>query len=84
MYSRAQDRRPYVTQLWCSVIIYLCGDLSAQLLFADEGGKKDEQGAGGKEEEEGVEEKAQGGYDPLRTLRHLSIGMVASVPSYKW
>ena len=32
-YSRIQERRPYTTQLWSSIIVYLCGDLSAQLLF---------------------------------------------------
>lgn len=32
-YSRIQQRRPYRTQLCSSVVIYLCGDLSAQLWF---------------------------------------------------
>lgn len=32
-YSRIQQRRPYTTQLCSSVVIYLCGDLSAQLWF---------------------------------------------------
>src|SRR5699024_2785920 len=32
-YSRVQQRRPYTTQLCSSVVVYLCGDLSAQMLF---------------------------------------------------
>ncbi|RAL17084.1 Mpv17/PMP22 family protein [Aspergillus homomorphus CBS 101889] len=90
-YSRVQERRPYATQLWSSVIIYLCGDLSAQLLFpADpapataatqlEGKKNDKPGT----DSQGEEEKTGGGYDPLRTLRHLTVGIGSSIPTFKW
>ncbi|KAK2801538.1 hypothetical protein FQN51_005245 [Onygenales sp. PD_10] len=91
-YSRMQDRRPYWTQLWCTLFIYLCGDLSAQLFVGEgagddkegkangvEGVKKGEGEGGG----DGAEAKAKG-YDPVRTLRHLTVGAVACIPSYKW
>ncbi|OJD16645.1 hypothetical protein AJ78_03197 [Emergomyces pasteurianus Ep9510] len=85
-YSRMQSRRPYWTQLWCTLFIYLCGDLSAQLFVGDGGGKdKDKE----KKKQEGIneEEKSEGvmaRYDPLRTTRHLTVGAVAAVPGYRW
>lgn len=90
-YGRAQEKRPYVTQLCSSLVVYLCGDLSAQLLFPSDDGKKasaerkspeNVPGQGGEDAQQ-VEEK-RGGYDPLRTLRHLTVGLVSSIPSYKW
>jgi hypothetical protein len=74
-YARAQERKPYATQLWSSIIIYLCGDLSAQMLFPAEVPASDE---------EGEEETVPAGYDPYRTLRHLCVGVGSSIPSYKW
>ncbi|KUM61807.1 hypothetical protein ACN42_g5287 [Penicillium freii] len=35
-YARVQERKPYTTQFWSSIVIYLCGDLSAQMLFPSE------------------------------------------------
>jgi len=35
-YGRAQRKRPYVTQLCSSLVIYLCGDLSAQNIGGDD------------------------------------------------
>ena len=32
-FSRTQERRPYATQLGSSFVVYLCGDLSAQIYF---------------------------------------------------
>lgn len=61
-YGRAQNRRPYTTQLLTSITIYLLGDINAQLLF----GEKDKP------------------YDPIRTLRMLTIGSILSAPSYRW
>jgi hypothetical protein len=48
-YARVQHERPYTTQFWSSIVIYLCGDLSAQMLFPAEvlpekGEKGDAQG----------------------------------------
>lgn len=86
-YSRVQARRPYATQLWSSVIVYLCGDLSAQYFFPPGGGKPVQQGQeeGGCEGgEEGQGEGKGGGYDPWRTLRHLTVGATSSIPSYNW
>lgn len=77
-YTNAQHRRPYVTQLASSFVIYLAGDLSAQLLFPSE-----VKSAKNKDGEE-AESVATVRYDPLRTLRHLTVGLVSSIPSYKW
>ncbi|KAM3487173.1 hypothetical protein MY3957_009546 [Beauveria namnaoensis] len=73
-YGKAQESRPYATQIGTSIVIWLRGDLSAQLLFPPEPVKH---GSPSKRLE------AQR-YDPWRTARHLTIGIVASVPSYKW
>lgn len=32
-FARTQERRPYATQLGSSFVVYLCGDLSAQVYF---------------------------------------------------
>lgn len=53
-YSRVQQRRPYATQLCSSVVVYLCGDLSAQLWFPSEPVKP-------KDKEEGKGEGTDGG-----------------------
>ncbi|KAJ5204675.1 uncharacterized protein N7498_005554 [Penicillium cinerascens] len=82
-YSRVQERKPYTTQVYSSVVIYLCGDLSAQFLFPSEApppakGEQDES----KNEDE--KEERRGGYDPWRTVRHLIVGTGSSIPSYNW
>ncbi|PGH03727.1 hypothetical protein GX51_03871 [Blastomyces parvus] len=91
-YSRMQSRRPYWTQLWCTLFIYLCGDLSAQLFVGDGGGKDkdknkkkvEKEGKGGANDEVEREEGMMAQYDPLRTVRHLTVGGLAAVPGYKW
>lgn len=82
-YSRVQERKPYQTQLGSSVVIYLCGDLSAQLFFPSEAPPpaKSEQEETKNEDEK---EERRGGYDPWRTVRHLIVGTGSSIPSYKW
>ncbi|KAL4795347.1 hypothetical protein BDV19DRAFT_362954 [Aspergillus venezuelensis] len=91
-YSRFQEKRPYTTQLCSSVVIYLCGDLSAQFFFPPEQDKEKtsktvEDGKGNKYL---VEEEVEGQgtfaatYDPYRTLRHLVVGIGSSIPSYNW
>lgn len=84
-YARVQERKPYTTQFWSSIVIYLCGDLSAQMLFPSE------VPAPAKSDSEDGDAVAQGdggtvsaGYDPLRTLRHLCVGAGSSIPSYNW
>ncbi|KAF7517366.1 hypothetical protein PCG10_001283 [Penicillium crustosum] len=84
-YARVQDRKPYATQFWSSIVIYLCGDLSAQMLFPSEvpaPAKSDAKDGDGAVQGDGATVSA--GYDPLRTLRHLCVGAGSSIPSYKW
>ncbi|KAL5364704.1 hypothetical protein BJX96DRAFT_138203 [Aspergillus floccosus] len=87
-YARIQERRPYATQLWSTVVVYLCGDLSAQLLFpsekkapAKDASREDSQSESAQGSDSAVSE---GGYDPFRTLRHLVVGAGSSIPSYNW
>lgn len=77
-YSRVQERRPYLTQLCSSIVVYLCGDLSAQFLFPPPSKPTESQ------DEDGESGQETGGYDPLRTLRHLTVGIGSSIPSYNW
>ncbi|WEW54926.1 hypothetical protein PRK78_000353 [Emydomyces testavorans] len=87
-YSRQQRTRPYWTQMWSTLVIYLCGDLCAQLLVSDGEALEPEK----QEDEEGLTAAAQGfqntsprlTYDPLRTARHLTVGAVACIPVYRW
>ncbi len=58
-YGRSQRKRPYVTQFYSALVIYLLGDMSAQSISGQD-------------------------YDPLRTLRSLTIGAGSAIPSYKW
>lgn len=105
-YSRAQNKRPYWTQIICTLFIYLCADLSAQLLVPSLAGSqsqddRDEVGEGvddpgGTRDSTVAVQKTQEGkhyattgeegvqYDPLRTLRHLTVGAVACIPAYEW
>lgn len=72
-----------MTQLVFTAVIYLVGDLNAQFLFSGDG-KGETEGDADADGELKVEEKEEKGYDPQRTLRHLSIGLGASIPSYTW
>lgn len=84
-YARAQDRKPYTTQFWSSIVIYLCGDLSAQMLFPSEvpaPAKSDAED--GDTAGVGEGETVSAGYDPLRTLRSLCVGAASSIPTYHW
>ncbi|KAF6235354.1 hypothetical protein HO173_006550 [Letharia columbiana] len=58
-YARAQRQRPWTTQFGTSLVVYLCGDLTAQYIDGEQ-------------------------YNPFRTLRHLTIGGISSIPSYLW
>lgn len=87
-YTRVQERKPFATQLYSSIIVYLCGDLSAQFLFPSEAAPppKTEQDDGTtttQSKGEGEKER-RGGYDPWRTVRHLIVGAGSSIPSYNW
>ena len=86
-YSRVQQRRPYTTQLCSSVVVYLCGDLSAQLLFPTEKPAQRQSEMEPSTEKKGDEVDDGGGwssYDPWRTMRHLTVGVGSSIPSYNW
>ncbi len=85
-YSRFQEKRPYTTQICSSIVIYLFGDLSAQYFFPPE---KASSPAQNKTTESGPQGKdgaavEVGGYDPWRTMRHLTVGIGSSIPSYNW
>ncbi|GKZ33282.1 hypothetical protein AbraIFM66950_003122 [Aspergillus brasiliensis] len=41
-YARVQERRPYRTQVISTIVVYLCGDLGAQLLFPPDNGSSRE------------------------------------------
>lgn len=88
-YSRVQERKPYATQLYSSIIIYLCGDLSAQFLFPSEAPppsktEREDAKASAQSDVEKEKEERRGGYDPWRTVRHLIVGAGSSIPSYNW
>ncbi|BDD64343.1 hypothetical protein MAP00_009170 [Monascus purpureus] len=89
MYARGQRERPYTMQVGSYILVYLCGDLSAQLLFPADSGDDDKH-----DEEKKEDERAQDGnvstqsaevkYDPWRTFRHILVGIGSSIPTYKW
>lgn len=88
-YTRVQERKPYATQLYSSIIIYLCGDLSAQMLFPSEAqapAKSDQADSrvSAQSNNEDGKEASRGVYDPWRTVRHLIVGAGSSIPSYNW
>jgi hypothetical protein len=66
-------------------VIYLCGDLSAQFLFPEKPSSAQQKSidSGEKGQEDAVIEEG-GGYDPWRTMRHLTVGIGSSIPSYNW
>lgn len=79
LYEDAQKRRPYLTQVASAFVIYLLGDLSAQLFFPTI-----ERVKAVNEKRDGLGDASAGTYDPLRTMRHLIVGLGMSIPSYKW
>lgn len=86
-YTRAQERKPYTVQLWSSIVIYLCGDLSAQLLFPEKASPKEmaeSKAASGTGSGDEKEPSFASTYDPWRTVRHLIVGAGSSIPSYNW
>ncbi|KAJ5627771.1 hypothetical protein N7490_009999 [Penicillium lividum] len=86
-YARVQRERPYRTQLLSSLVIYLCGDLSAQLLFPSEQAANENQDVSASADSKDESENKPGfgsSYDPWRTVRHLIVGAGSSIPSYNW
>jgi protein Mpv17 len=78
-YGRVQQRKPYVTQLVSSLVIYFVGDLVAQSIAAPE-----EETVAEEEEERGWVQQWSEDRDWARTGRALVIGGISSIPSYKW
>jgi hypothetical protein len=83
-YARVQEQKPYTTQFWSAIVIYLCGDLSAQMLFPSEVPAPAKSDSGDGVAVQGDGGTVSAGYDPLRTLRHLCVGAGSSIPSYNW
>ncbi|KAF3053450.1 hypothetical protein E8E11_007960 [Didymella keratinophila] len=78
-YGRVQQRKPYVTQLVSSLVIYFVGDLVAQSIAVPEEKEVVEE-----EEERGWVQQWSEDRDWARTGRALVIGGISSIPSYKW
>ncbi|KAJ5578370.1 uncharacterized protein N7459_007334 [Penicillium hispanicum] len=88
-YTEVQARKPYATQFYSSIVIYLCGDLSAQLLFPSEGSAptkatQDDPQTSAEPTDDDVKDSRGGSYDPWRTVRHLIVGGGSSIPTYNW
>lgn len=85
-YGDKQKKRPYWTQFFSTVVIFLLSDFSAQLLVpwitndTTHDDQQKTQSGDSTETAKGILEK----YDPVRTLRHVSIGGFVAIPSYTW
>lgn len=81
-----------MTQVVIYIFLYICGDLSAQLLFppgkakvqGEEGEKENQPSKEATETSEDVQSQNAVSYDPWRTLRQVIVGIGSSVPSFKW
>ncbi|OCL04792.1 hypothetical protein AOQ84DRAFT_300154 [Glonium stellatum] len=84
-YGRAQQRRPYVTQFFSTLIIYLLGDLSAQRISPSYiSTTTNIVSEHNNTMESSIEYEGKQHYDPSRTMRALLIGGISSIPSYRW
>lgn len=84
-YGRVQQRRPYMTQLVSSLIIYFIGDCVAQSIAQPEPSIQQEQADEADEaDEKGWVQQWSDGRDWSRTMRALAIGGLSSIPSYRW
>lgn len=84
-----QERKPYATQLYSSIVVYLCGDLSAQFFFPPEAPppsktEQEDTKTNPQLKNDDEKEERRSGYDPWRTVRHLIVGAGSSIPSYNW
>jgi hypothetical protein len=82
-YGRVQQRRPYVTQLVSSLVIYFLGDMLAQSV-APAATPTEVRGVVEDTEERGWVQQWGEDRDWARTGRALVIGGLSSIPSYKW
>lgn len=88
-YSRAQKRRPWVTQFCTALVIYATADLSAQYINsggADVGPNLETDPDPELHPDAAEKQKQSRGFvpDPSRTARSLVIGGIAAIPSYLW
>ena len=82
-YGRVQQRKPYMTQLISSLVIYFVGDLVAQSISPTPTTAESLALAEDAEEKGWVQEWTNN-RDWSRTGRALVIGGLSSIPSYKW
>ena len=83
-YGRVQQRRPYMTQLVSSLIIYFIGDCVAQSITQPEPSAQQPEPAEDDADEKGWVQKWSDERDWARTGRALVIGGLSAIPSYKW
>ncbi|KAL6707404.1 hypothetical protein ACN47E_004183 [Coniothyrium glycines] len=83
-YGRVQQRRPYMTQLISSLVIYFVGDLVAQSIAQP--APPEVLSANGEEDavEKGWVQDWSDNRDWARTGRAIMIGGLSSIPSYRW
>lgn len=81
-YTLMNQRRPYVTQFFSTLTIWLIGDLLSQYITSSPPPSETKDG-----DEPAKDEKVttfRNAYDPKRTARALIIGGIISIPSYRW
>jgi protein Mpv17 len=79
-YGRVQQRKPYMTQLISSLVVYFVGDMVAQSIA--EPASRDTVREEG--EEVGWVQEWSENRDWHRTGRSLMIGGISSIPAYRW
>jgi protein Mpv17 len=79
-YGRVQQRKPYMTQLISSLVVYFVGDMVAQSIA--EPAPRDTLREEG--EEMGWVQEWSANRDWYRTGRSLIIGGMSSIPAYRW
>jgi len=82
-YGRVQQRKPYMTQLVSSLVIYFVGDLVAQSI-SPTASTAESLALVEDAEEKGWVQEWSNNRDWSRTGRALVIGGLSSIPSYKW
>ena len=84
-YGRVQQRRPYMTQLVSSLIIYFIGDCVAQSITQPEPSVQQEKtNEADQVDEKGWVQQWSDDRDWSRTMRALAIGGLSAIPSYRW
>lgn len=91
MYSNAQSRRPYVTQVSSAIVIWFLGDLSSQTIqirgaasTSSSTTRNDAQNTTRQSSTPKPTSQPPQTYDPIRALRAILIGAISSIPSYHY